>query len=768
MDTRTLYSETFKFMNVGIEQCSSEIQAFFHTLNSNRNVADIEFLGGLVEGIVSIRCIINVDIPSRGPVENIDIREAEPILILLDRSQYPYKAPYIFSDRIDFPYTKLPHMIVYDKYFMKGICLHRGNIDDWYSEHSIEDFITRIRAWFRDAASNRLIKDNDQFEPSRIEDEEGYIVYEAEYLANFIKKYWKNNSGEKDFGFFAFKINNNENEKDQFNMPSIDLIKLYQRSEYKKMVEDYKKATSTGNSLNFHLGIFVWCSSKFVNADYFGNLPERLDQLVVFGESIDCKVQQALNFYAQKLVNTIKGIPVICAVNRPKNLIGTEDNIEFINFVFHGIKKYKLGNFEYNLPVKVLTNRIPINSKYSRKLSNINCDTNPNIVVVGCGALGSKVSTHLSRCGYNKQFIVDNDKLQPHNIIRHSLFFDSVGINKAKAMVEKFNNFYEHDSEIGYNSSDKSIFELISTNFISKEKFDFVCDFSASPSVMNCLVNAGDKIPKVVKAEIGFGGKLGVMYLEGSQRNPGIDDIQSMLYYYANKVEEISKWLIDNKSQKEELSEAEFEEITIGLGCNSNTMRIADDVISHHAAIFSLKIRELIDYEDTHGKIMINYLDTDSFENSYTKILEVPSFISKISTCGEWNIKISEIVYGHIMDELHKHSPKETGGILIGHINVKKKTIYIFDTFTPEDSERYPYAFIRGIKDVPQYIKTIIKSSGGLIGYAGEWHTHPKMGLFMSEKDICSYDEIRENLRKVNLPTHIAIFNEKDFKCFIY
>lgn len=769
MDTKVFFSELMKFDLEAIGKCSRDIQNFFQSLNRNRNISNVRFLGYYTQDLICIRCEVKVDIPSRGTVADIDIRKEEPILLLIDIKEYPYKAPYVFTDRIDFPYTRLPHMIVYSKYSLKGLCLHRGNINDWFSEHTVEDFIIRIRAWFRDAASNRLIKENDQFEPTRVYEEEGYIIYEPDCIIKFIKNYWENNKGERDFGFFAFKLGEEHDTKEQEKMPSIEVLHLYLRREYRKMLDDYNQALLSKDNSDFHLGILVWCSSRKVNSNYFDKLPVRIDDLIAFGELIDCKVGQAINFYTKRLKNRIIGVPIICALNRPDKLIGSESNVELLNMVFDGTQKDTLGNYKMDLPVYILTNRTPITSEYAKKLSDIHSNNNPSILIVGCGALGSKMSTHLSRSGHNKQFIVDDDKLQPHNIIRHALFFESIGRNKAETLAQKFSGYYRHDSESDYSYSDKSVFELIADNStITNEKFDILCDFSASSSVFNCLVNADRRIPRVIKAEIGYHGKIGVMYIEGMERNPRIDDIQAMLFHHANNIVEISKWFTDYKNQRDNLGEAEFEEITVGLGCNSSTMKLADDVISQHAATLSLKLRELMSTEDSEGKLIINYLDVDNIENNFAKILKVPPFVVKNSTCGEWKIRISMNVYNHIMNELAKHSPNETGGILIGHINVKEKTIHIVDTFTPKDSERYPYAFVRGIKDVPQYIKTITKSTGGLIGYAGEWHTHPKMGLFMSDKDLNSYDEIRENLRKANLPTHIAIFNENDFKCFIY
>ena len=53
---------------------------------------------------------VAIDLPARGPVGGVDIRETEPVALLFHRRDYPNRAPLARSDRRDFPVAQLPHL----------------------------------------------------------------------------------------------------------------------------------------------------------------------------------------------------------------------------------------------------------------------------------------------------------------------------------------------------------------------------------------------------------------------------------------------------------------------------------------------------------------------------------------------------------------------------------------------------------------------------------------------------------------------------------
>lgn len=58
-----------------------------------------------------------------------------------------------------------------------------------------------------------------------------------------------------------------------------------------------------------------------------------------------------------------------------------------------------------------------------------------NVLIVGCGALGSTIADQLARSGVRQLALVDGDRLEPGNLMRHTASIDDVGLNKAAAVA---------------------------------------------------------------------------------------------------------------------------------------------------------------------------------------------------------------------------------------------------------------------------------------------------------------------------------------------
>ena len=71
-------------------------------------------------------------------------------------------------------------------------------------------------------------------------------------------------------------------------------------------------------------------------------------------------------------------------------------------------------------------------------------------MIVGCGALGSKIADSLARQGCEGLVLVDHEQFEPHNVARHVLSSDSILLNKAKATRD-------HLEQIGLDSDHKHV-----------------------------------------------------------------------------------------------------------------------------------------------------------------------------------------------------------------------------------------------------------------------------------------------------------------------
>ena len=120
----------------------------------------------------------------------------------------------------------------------------------------------------------------------------------------------------------------------------------------------------------------------------------------------------------------------------------------------------------------------------------------------------------------------------------------------------------------------------------------WLVDATASSTVLEAISQTD--LPEGLsccRVEIADGGRLGFLTVEGEERNPRLDDLRAVLLDKAVEDDDLSRWLRENKERRERDVGAVLEEINVGLSCSSETMRLADEDVSLHAAAFSRGFR---------------------------------------------------------------------------------------------------------------------------------------------------------------------------------
>ncbi len=71
--------------------------------------------------------------------------------------------------------------------------------------------------------------------------------------------------------------------------------------------------------------------------------------------------------------------------------------------------------------------------------------------------------------------------------------------------------------------------------------------------------------------------------------------------------------------------------------------------------------------------------------------------------------------------------PKETGGVLIGSLDMLRKRIYVVDVIaSPADSKEEHNCYERGIVGLEEAVRNFQSRSANHLEYVGEWHSHPQ------------------------------------------
>lgn len=737
------------------------------------------------ENLVAIPFELIINLPSRGPVNGVDIQRTEPSFLLLDKRYYPYKAPTAWSNRTDFPKDRLPHLNPKRPGSPANFCLHRGSIDTWFSEHDIIDYIERVRDWLTDAASNRLIKE-DGFEFTRIDQATGICIFERTQIFNKIANEWKLKGGKSGFCYLRYVLLNNP-EKDPLVGNRTDYaIRLEKISTTGSIIADLKEAQikivnfqEGFNADRYCFGILAWPSKDPFQSKYCAELPDTLTDLITLSEDLGIPLKEAINTFLSKNLQLFGGIPVTIVIPRPQKIIYTDSHLELLNFVISfktcGNKLRETSKLDER--VMCMSHRSPLTLARAREISSTPPDYDiGKILLLGCGAIGSKFALHLIKSGQCKKItFVDNDELSPHNLIRHGLLHEQLGLNKAQALKQVTEGIFygEHDSINAMAIQENALDLIVGRDNRILCNHTLLIDATASPIIRNALVSCKN-LPSalsVCRCEIADNGNLGLMSIEGPKRNPRLDDILYYLFDSAIDHPEISDWLKTTEKQRNSNSDATLEEINIGISCNSDTMRLADDTVSLHSSSFSLSYRKIIkeNKQMKSGYLQISYINRESGNHS-DRIFEISPIVRiPCENNPKWEIRVKEEVKRSMMQYARDSGRNEIGGLLFGHIEEKNKIVYVTRFLpAPPDSICEPHRFVRGVKGVREKISEIANLTGGLINYIGDWHSHPNGVKKMSGIDRQEIKNIKTVFDPVPLSTFMMIVTKEGLHPYMF
>lgn len=733
---------------------------------------------------VGISLDVHVNLPTRGTVGNVDIRSREPIFLVFNKNRYPLQAPSVYSNRLDFPKDRLPHLNPRPKGTPANFCLYRGNLDAWFLEHSLIELVDKTRSWLEDAASGNLMRDSDRFEVTRIDDMYGFNIFEYSRFESFVREFWKNHGGCGGFKFLQYQVPDLDpqlkekgytiNFQRQVFEENIDADienarKLNQFMDEYGVVLPLARMLSSGIGY-YSYGILIWSDSNNISDRYMGTLPDTPDEFIKFADSFGLNITEPLKAFFSKGLNLSNCVPVTVAIQRPQKLMNYDSEIELLSFLlkFPEGKNTDLDLVKNEALVKVLGHANPLTLHRAREISGSSRDADyGKILFIGCGAVGSKMILHFARSGHADCSIVDTDVIFPHNLVRHGLLHESVGRNKAVAMSETIKGIFDSNGEsIDVEPIEKDAVDLLlNEKTFPFKKYQWIIDASASPVVQHALARA--KLPESLhccRCEIAYSGKLGFMSIEGRKRSPRIDDIQAFVFDKAIESDEISEWLRANRDERENELGSRLQEVSIGLSCSSETMRLSDEIVSLHSAAFTAGFKKIAEEDDfDEGYVQINYYDElkeSPFRYSHFKI--PLTIVLKDRNKTGWKVRLSGGAEKTLRELFSSAKPNETGGILVGYVNWEREVVYITRALKPpSDSRSSPLAFVRGISDIPEEVRRIHERTGAMLGYVGEWHTHPGGDPQPSYQDLSTVEEIKSNLDKVPLPALILIVTEQ-------
>lgn len=352
------------------------------------------------------------------------LKHIEPVVIAISKNNWNDITPFVFSDRPDFPLKKFPHVNYEKGNYPPTLCLSREDIDDWYAEHTLCDYVELVACWLRDAAKGKLMKlnENDEFEPQRNHSMNHFLL-RVSYMDSFLE----------------------HKEEPECHLYSITIHKDFPAIAYGS--EQYEKLVSNA------IGVRLFAGRYKVDDNWYTEYPTTLGVLLehiqTYGYPLD------LDELKEACDDTKEYIYFQMALLRPTKIIGKNTAINYLCF---RAKVEEFMNMNQSAPVEEVT-MIDFTDYTQAKYLSETSDSvfDKHVCILGCGAVGSKIASHLHRSGIFCIDLVDTDSLMPHNVVRHALSAYKPGsflLNKANAMKTHLTEmFYDmpHDGIKSYN-----------------------------------------------------------------------------------------------------------------------------------------------------------------------------------------------------------------------------------------------------------------------------------------------------------------------------
>lgn len=478
-----------------------------------------------------------------------------------------------------------------------------------------------------------------------------------------------------------------------------------------------------------------------INAIYNRYIPNKIQNLSDLKSF--CKLALDENTYC-KLLENLKNLPcnsknkgyVFVGIRRPCHIIGKRSNIEWLAFMvdieYGGKKKMVVDRSRTSL----LTVCEKVTPELLNRLSGCSRFLRGRIVQVGCGSLGSKISLHLARNGNDRFVFVDNDIFKAHNNARHSLMARSP-IMKADLMRQAVQMLGE----------EAEAYPNLDGLAATPSENDLLIDSTASMAFRNELASNNLKC-RIVHTALYNKGTYGVFLVEGSERNPRVDDLFA---YVMRRAVLDGEYAID-------FAAIDQETVIMGQSCSSVTTIMEDARISVHAAGMAMKMQNLLTKGfSNEGIVGCSTEENCSVKWNWRNVNK--TWLPLKERIDGFSVRIlSEAIID--MKKLSlQFSPNEVGGFIAGIVNRNTKTITVIKCLPPpKDCISTPTSFLLGFEGAKRHAKKIEKESGGMVTYLGTWHSHP-VGGSASSTDKATYEKLFE---RRNFPTLCMIWKGDD------
>ena len=153
-------------------------------------------------------------------------------------------------------------------------------------------------------------------------------------------------------------------------------------------------------------------------------------------------------------------------------------------------------------------------------------------------------------------------------------------------------------------------------------------------------------------------------------------------------------------------------------------------------------------------------------ETGRVSVHDVKPTAERCLVFGDLTVYYDDGLVAHLKQLRLAALPNETGGVLLGYHDFNVGAIVLVDALSaPSDSRSNPGSFERGTAGLMQAVREASVRTAGIVGYVGEWHSHPPgHSATPSRDDLIQLAEISLGMHGDGLPALQLIVGENEIQ----
>lgn len=680
-------------------------------------------------GAAAVEVAMRLGLPNAWMADGVSptgVQTVEPVTLVFPAA-FPLKPPLICL-RADFD-RSLAHVNPGSAEERPVPCIYDGSLAELLQQQGVAGILNQLVLWLEKAALGRLIDPQQGWEPVRRDTVQDFIVADADHLRSLVTRH----DGHAAFRFDYLRYGLDGGRYAYHGELGTEALKLNAVGIKALFGERLLRGGEAGHAI----GIVVWPgrlpSGAPVIADQYwpetvidvGSLMERAN---AYGcaTALRSAVSWLGRCFAGYTVDGTFPLVIVLGARRPFPMIGSRSEVELCSYIVEVGVPLLFPDGD-RTPVRPVGHRHAISAALLRRMSggDVAAETR-RWIQLGCGSLGSKIALHLARAGQAPSDLIDRAYLSPHNAARHALAPASGGMQlpwidaKATALANAIKGLGQV-AEAHIDDIVEVTHDAVRAKRLLPKKSWAIVNSTASLAVREALASTATTItiPRVIETSLFANGRVGLVSVEGSSRNPNTGDLITQTYALMSEDATLRRLMFGSGDALHRQG--------IGEGCGSTTMVMSDARISMIAAPMAETVASLqrIGLPSQGGRILLGTVGDDGMSLSWRSHEVPPCVTVMMEGTRSWVVRVADRAHRKIVDEVAQWPAVETGGILVGRFSEAAQTFHVVDVVpAPEDSRRSAVEFMLGTAGV----RTALKAYGEACDYSlyclGTWHSH--------------------------------------------